>query len=111
MTLEAAVQGLADGRVSLQKLIGQLPTETSQGFDQVAKQFAETDRRIHEMSQRTDERIDKLAQRSEERARQLDERMDKFAREARERARHFDERVDKLVLGIGEFMRKSNPGE
>src|SRR5882724_13082533 len=117
MTLEAAVQVLADGRVSLQKLIGQLPTETSQGFDQVAKQFAETDRRIHEMSQRTDERIrqtderiDKLAQRSDERARQLDERMDKFAQEARERARNFDERVDKLVLGIGEFMRKSNPG-
>ena len=89
--LEAVVQVIAEDQVSLQKLIGQLATETRNGFDQVAKQFAETDRRIQELSQRTDARIEKLVQ------------------EDRERARYFDERVDKLVLAIAELVRRGNP--
>ena len=85
--LEAVVQVIAEDQVSLQKLIGQLATETRNGFEQVARQFAETDKRFRE----TDARIDKLAQ------------------EDRERARYFDERVDKLVLAIAELVRRGNP--
>ena len=92
--LEAVVQVLAEDQVSLQKLIGQLATETRQGFDQVARQFAETDRRIHEMNQRTDARFKETA-----------ERIDKLAQQSAERSRHFDERLDKLVSAIGEFIR------
>ena len=58
--LEAVVQVLAEDQVSLQKLIADLATETRKGFEQVARQFAETDRRMQEMSRQTDERIDKL---------------------------------------------------
>jgi hypothetical protein len=103
--LEAVVQVIAEDQVSLQKLIGQLATETRNGFDQVARQFAETDRRIHEMNQRTDARFKE----TDERMRQTDERIDKLAQEGRERARYFDERVDKLVLAIGEFIRRGDP--
>ena len=48
--VEAVVQVLAEGQVSLQKLIGDLATETRRGFEQVARQFAETDRRMQEMN-------------------------------------------------------------
>jgi len=46
--------------VSLKKLIAELATETRKGFDRVAKQFAETDKRMHEMDKKFDERVDKL---------------------------------------------------
>ena len=82
--LEAVMRVLAEDQVSLQKLIAQLATETRQGFDQVARQFAETDRRMQEMNRQTDERF----RRSDERSREL------------------DERVDKLVLAIGELIRQ-----
>ena len=74
----------------MQKLIAELATETRRGFDRVAQQFEETDKRFRQ----TDERIDRLAQ------------------ESKERARYFDERVDKLVIAIGEFIRQqsSQPG-
>ena len=61
--LERVVQIIAEDQVSLQKLIADLATETRRGFDRVAKQFAETDRRMRETDERmrqTDERIDKL---------------------------------------------------
>lgn len=54
--LERVVQIIAEDQVSLQKLIAGLATETRRGFDRVAKQFAETDKRFRQ----TDERIDKL---------------------------------------------------
>ena len=54
--LERVVQIIAEDQVSLQKLIAELATETRRGFDRVAKQFAETDKRFRQ----TDERIDKL---------------------------------------------------
>ena len=61
--LEQVVQILAEGQVSLQKLIAGLATETRRGFDRVAKQFEETDRRMRETDERmrqTDGRIEKL---------------------------------------------------
>ena len=78
--LEQVVQVIAEDQLSLQKLIAELATETRRGFDRVAAQFEETDRRI----------------------RQTDER-------SNERSRHLDERVDKLVSAIGEFIRRSHP--
>jgi uncharacterized protein YukE len=84
--LEQIVQILAEDQVSLQKLIAGLATETRRGFDRVAKQFAETDRRILEMEKKTDERM----------------------RETDERMRETDERIDKLVVAIGEFIRRQN---
>ena len=44
----------------LERVVAQLATETRKGFDQVAKQFKETDRRMRAMDKKTDERIDKL---------------------------------------------------
>lgn len=54
--LEKVVQVIAEDQLSLQKLIAELATETRRGFDRIAEQFAETDRRFRQ----TDERIDKL---------------------------------------------------
>ncbi len=54
--LERLVHALEEGRLSLQKIVADLATGMRRGFDQVAEQFAETDRRIRA----TDERIDKL---------------------------------------------------
>ena len=84
--LEQVVQVIAEDQVSLQKLIAELATETRRGFDRIAKQFAETDRRMDERFRQTDERF-----------RQTDERF-----------RQTDERIDKLVSAIGEFMRREN---
>ena len=47
---------LAWHKLSLQKRIAELATETRKGFDRVAKHFEETDKRFRQ----TDERIDKL---------------------------------------------------
>jgi conjugal transfer/entry exclusion protein len=61
--LEQVVQILAEDQISLQKIVAELATETRRGFDRVADQFAETDRRMRETDQRfreTDQRIDKL---------------------------------------------------
>jgi len=77
--LEQVVQIIAEDQVSLQKLIAELATETRRGFDRVAKQFAETDRRMRESSRETDQRF-----------------------------RQTDERVDKLVGAIGELIRRQN---
>lgn len=85
--LERVVQVLAEDQLSLQKLVADLATETRRGFDRVAAQFEETDRRMRQ----TDERM-----------RLLDER-------ANERVRQLDERVDRLVSAIGEFIRRSQP--
>lgn len=82
--LEQVVQVLAEGRISLQKIVADLATETRRGFDRVAAQFEELGERMRQ----TDERM-----------RQTDER-------ARERARALDERIDKLVIAIGELIRK-----
>lgn len=65
--LEEVVQVIAEDQLSLQKLIAGLATETRRGFDRVAAQFEETDRRMRESDERmkegfrkTDERIGKL---------------------------------------------------
>jgi hypothetical protein len=61
--LEKVVQILAEDQVNLQKIVADLATETRRGFDRVAEQFAETDRRMKETDRKmreTDGRIDKL---------------------------------------------------
>jgi|HubBroStandDraft_6_1064221.scaffolds.fasta_scaffold1590929_1 methyl-accepting chemotaxis protein len=80
--LEQVVQIIAEDQVSLQKLIGELATETRRGFDRVAQQFQEIG----------------------ERMRQTDERM----RQTDDRARALDDRVDKLVIAIGELIRRQD---
>ena len=60
---EQVIHILAEGQVSLQKIVAELATETRRGFDHVQAQFEETDRRTRETDERmkrTDERIDKL---------------------------------------------------
>ena len=84
--LGQVVQMIAEGQVSLQKLVSDLATETRRGFDQVAQQFRETDAR----------------------SRALDERLDKIAHEGAERSRALDERVDRLVSAIGEMVRRQD---
>ena len=81
---EHVLQIIAEGQISLRKLIADLATATSRGLDQVAEQSRETEARFRE----TDARIDKLAH------------------EGAERSRRADERVDKLVLAIGELIRR-----
>ncbi len=88
--LEKVVHILAEDQASLKKLIAELATETRRGFDRVAKQFAETDRRMRQ----TDERM----RQTDERMRQTDERM----RRTDERFRHTDDRINRLVLAIAE---------
>jgi uncharacterized protein YPO0396 len=82
--LEAVVHVLAEDQVSLQKLIGDLATETRKGFEQVARQSAETDRQMQELNRQMDERF----------------------RETDERMRRTDERIDKLVSAIGQIIRE-----
>ena len=82
--------------VRVQKLIGDLATQTSRGFELVSVQKAETDRRMHQ---------------TEERMRQLDERMLQTAelmRQTDERFKRTDERIEKLVIAIGQFMSRSD---
>jgi hypothetical protein len=57
---EKTIQILADGQVSLQKLIADFAIETQRGFDRVQRRFETTDRRIQRRNKRLDERIDKL---------------------------------------------------
>jgi phage tail tape-measure protein len=83
--LEQVVRFIAEDRISLQKIVADLATETRRGFEQVAAQFAETDRRMRE----TDERM-----------RRTDEQM-----------RRTDQRIDQLVLAIGELIRRQNPAQ
>ena len=99
--LERVVQVLAEDQLSLQKIVAELATETRRGFDRVAAQFEETDRRMRQ----TDERM----RQTDERMRQTDERMRLLDERANERARRLDERVDSLVSAIGEFIRRSQP--
>jgi membrane protein involved in colicin uptake len=58
--LEQVIHILAEDQVSLQKIVADLATETRRGFDEVKKQFRETDRRMDARMKRADERIDKL---------------------------------------------------
>ncbi|HMC58796.1 MAG TPA: hypothetical protein VKJ01_06360 [Candidatus Solibacter sp.] len=89
--LEQVVQIIAEDQVSLQKLIAELATETRRGFDRVAEQFAETERRMRE----TDVMV-------RENMRQTDALM-------RESGRQTDERISRLVLAIGDLIRSQNP--
>ena len=77
--IEQVVQVIAEDQLSLQKLIAELATETRRGFDRVAQQFEETDKRIDRLSKETDRRF-----------------------------RETDERIAKLVVAIGEFMQRPN---
>jgi methyl-accepting chemotaxis protein len=87
--LEQVVHVLAEGQLALEKIVAELATETRKGFDRVAEQFAETDRRMRQ----TDERM-----------KQTDERM----RQTDERFRQTDQRIDKLVSAIGELIRSQS---
>lgn len=87
--LEQIVQILAEDNlvmkeetVRVQKLIGDLATQTSRGFELMSVRGAEIDRRMLE----TDERM-----------RQTDERF-----------RQTDERIEKLVSAIGQFISRSD---
>ena len=84
--LEQVVQILAEGQISLEKIVADLATETRRAFDRVSEQFAETDRQMRE----TDAQM-----------RRTDERMSKTD----DRFRKTDERIDKLVGAIGELIR------
>ncbi len=79
--LEQVVQVIAEGQVSLEKLIAELATETRRGFDQVNEQF----KKIGTHMQETDRRM----------------------RETDERMKRTDERIDKLVVAIGEFISRN----
>jgi predicted nucleic acid-binding Zn-ribbon protein len=85
--LEQIVEVLAEGQISLEKLVAELATETRRGFDQVAAQFREMSRQEAERSREIDERF-----------RRTDERLEAT-----------NERIDKLVSGIGELVRISYP--
>lgn len=58
--LEQVVQILVEDQIDVRKLIAELATETRRGFDQVAVQFAETDRLMRESARNLDERISNL---------------------------------------------------
>lgn len=95
--LEQVVQIIAEEQViieknhkTLQQLVADLATATSHGFDQLAKQFKETDRRMRE----TDDRM-----------KQTDDRM----KRTDDRMRETDQRIDKLVVAIGELIRSQKP--
>jgi hypothetical protein len=77
--LEQVVGILAEDQLSLQKLIAELATETRKGFDKVAKQFAETDRRMRESDARVSDQM-----------------------------RETDARIDKLVVAIGNFISQKH---
>jgi len=77
--LEQVVHVIAEDQLSLQKLIAELATETRRGFDMVAKQFTETDKRLRESDVR-----------------------------AHKRGLETDARIDKLVVAIGKFLSQKN---
>lgn len=87
--LEAIASVQAADHEELRHLVADLARSTREGFDQVAAQFRETDRRIAEMRRDLDERM-----------RQTDERM----RQTDERMRQTDERIERLVSAIGQFI-------
>jgi methyl-accepting chemotaxis protein len=99
--LEEVVGLLAEGQLSLEKVVAELATETRRGFDQVAAQFEVIGKQMAE----TDERIREMARENTQRSRELDERISKMARENTRRSSEVDERIDKLVLAIGELIR------
>jgi hypothetical protein len=84
-TYRQAGQILAEDRVSLQKLIGDLATETRRGFDRVQQHF------------------EAMTNEADRRSREIDERM----RQTDERLRQTNGRIDNLVVAIGEFIRLS----
>lgn len=77
--LEQVVHVIAEEQLSLEKTVADLATHMRVGFDQVAEQMRQTDKRIDAMNRRTDER-----------------------------SRETDQRIDKLVLAIGEMIRRDN---
>jgi methyl-accepting chemotaxis protein len=91
--LEQVVQVIAEGQLSLEKLIADLATETRRGFDQVAEQMRETDKQMRE----TDRQM-----------RETDRKMGELARRTDERFSQTDERIGKLVIAIGAFMNQKN---
>src|SRR6266849_6007605 len=129
--VEQIVQVLAEEQLALEKLVGELATETRRGFDQVAKQFEETDRRMGQMRKDTDEQfrqsrkeMDEEFRRwrkeMDERLRQSHEEMDERFRQTDEQIRQtderlrvsgeiVDERINKLVIAIGEFILRQPP--
>jgi uncharacterized protein YukE len=90
--LEQIVQILAEGQLSVEKLIADLAIETRHGFDLVKQQF-----------EASVQEADKRLRQTDERMRQTDERM----RQTDERLRQTDERIDKLVIAIGEFISRN----
>ena len=58
------VEMIAEGQLSLQKLIAELATETRRGFDQAAGQFCETDAPIDKLALQTAKLAHEGAERS-----------------------------------------------
>lgn len=77
--LDRLVQAIAEGQVSLRKLIAKLAKETRSDFDRVAKQFNRRSQRTRTTGAGTGARM-----------------------------RQTDERIDKLVVAIGELVRQRN---
>lgn len=96
--VEKAVQIIAEHQITfeknqlaLQQIVADLATETRRGFDRVAEQFAETDRRMAE----TDRRL-----------KETNEHLRETERLMKESSKQVDERIQQLVIAIGEFIRR-----
>lgn len=96
--LEQIVEVLAEGQVSLEKLVAELATETRRGFDQIAAQSREWSRQQAERSREIDERF-----------RETDERIRRTDEQLRASSERLDNRIDKLVSAIGELVRINYP--
>ena len=109
--LEEIVQFLAEDNVVMreetarvQKLIADLATATNRGFELLAAERVETDRRMRQTEEQMRQTGEQMRQ-TEEKMRQTDERM----RQTDERFRQTDKRIEKLVSAIGQFISKSGP--
>jgi hypothetical protein len=96
--LENLVGVLAEKQIQIDDVLVTLTEaqiKTEERFEEVARQFQETDRRLKEMAQETDRRFQ-----------ETDRRFQEMSREADRRARELDERIEKLVSAIGEALRR-----
>jgi exonuclease VII small subunit len=73
--LEEVVGLLAEGQISLEKVVAELAIETRRGFDQVAAQFAAVTKRMDEDQACTQEHFRETARENAQRSRELDERI------------------------------------
>jgi methyl-accepting chemotaxis protein len=103
--LEKVVQIIAEDQISLQKLIGDLASETRKGFDRVATQFIETDRRMEVMIRETGQHFREIAEKMERTDEQM-KRTDEQMKHTDEQMKRTDDRISALVSAIGEMLRR-----